>query len=280
MLLAILTASLSISTQSADNFQLEVKDGLLTLHANDVALDKVIRQIGEQAGFKTILSDDFDQSFLVNVTFENVAVEAAVERLVNDENRIILYAKESDNADKRVISQVWLLGFGDPSVVSAFNGNQSLNYIQKSTLTEENIKDHKMNRLTKILREDQRAQVRAMAASALGSLQDEKSVSALQSVLVDKNSLVRLEAISALGRIGGQQAVMVLGSLLLNTTVNMAERVKAAEALWYEGSETAIGYLNAGKLDETDSVRLASSKPPISSKSDAFSTFANDAQAQ
>ena len=283
--LTISYASFSISVQSAndleeDNIQLEINDGMLSLQSDGAALDHVIRNIGQLAGFKTILADDFDKTALVNVSFENIAVEEAVERLIKNKNRIILYAKSSKETEKRIISQVWLLGSGDPSNANILNENQAISIIQGDTLSEENINDHKMGRLIKILKDSQQTKVRAMAASALGALENENAVSALQSVLLDRDSLVRSEAISALGRIGGQQAVMTLGNLLLNTAISVEERVNAAEALWQEGSGAANGYLSAGKLDEFDRVRLASSKPPSSLKSDSFSTLAVGAQVQ
>lgn len=251
----------SAADAGTDDIQIEIKNGFLSLQTHDAPVDKVIREIGKLAGFKTVLADDFGEHPKVNASFKSLSVQRAVERLVNDKNRMIIYSAAKDNVEQRVISQIWLLGSGDASTSDEFDVNQTISMVQENTLNKQNLTKHKLTRLNKILREDQKVQARIMAASALGALQDEQAIPALESALLDQHASVRTEAIMALGRIEGNRAIMVLGNILLNGGTNMAERIMAAKALWQHDSEAAHVYLRAGKNDKLDQVRLASSKP-------------------
>ena len=95
--------------------RIELNDGSLTLEARDAPLHEVMRGIGELAGFKTILVGEFTKPSLVSLSFENIPLLEAIERLVSDKNRIILYGLSGDDAQQRIISQVWLLQSGDSS---------------------------------------------------------------------------------------------------------------------------------------------------------------------
>ena len=235
-----------------------------------------MREIGELAGFKTILVGDFIDPPLVNVLFDNIPVREAIERLVSDRNRIILYGRlAGDDTQQRIIAQVWLLQSGDASGDGAASDVESI-----ALGREEDVKGHKLARLTKMLQQDQDISVRARAAIALGTFQDERAVLALESALLDKEPLVRSRAIKALGQIGGEQATMVLGNILLHGSADKTERVMAAQALWKHDSETARGYLLAGAYDTDEQVRLASIKPSSPPKARATNDQLGDAEAQ
>lgn len=242
------------SPQPAD-IRIEMKDGLLTLETRDAPLHEVMREIGELAGFKTILVGEFIKPSLVNVSFENMPLDKVIERLVSDNNRIILYGVAGDNTQQRIISQVWLLQSGD-GVVSEV---ESI-----APGAEEDVKGYKLARLTRMLQQDQDISVRARAAIALGTFQDERAVFALESALLDENSLVRSQAIKALGRIGNEQATMALGNILLRTSADKSERIMASRALWNHDSEIARDYLRAAANDPDTQIRSASMNEPLS----------------
>jgi hypothetical protein len=239
------------------DIRIELKDGSLTLETRDAPLHEVMREIGELAGFKTILVGDFIDPPLVNVWFNKIPVREAVERLVSDKNRIILYGLAGDDTQQSTISQVWLLQSGD-GVAASDVENIALG-------REEDVKGHKLARLTRMLQQDQDMSVRARAAIALGTFQDERAVLALESALLDKEPLVRSQAIKALGRIGTEQATIALGNILLRGSADKSERIMASRALWNHGSEIAQDYLRAGANDTDAQIRSASTSRPLSS---------------
>ncbi len=288
-------------TPSSADIQIEIKDGSLTLEAHEAPLYEVMRVIGELAGFKTILVEDFIEPPLVNVSFDNTTIQEAVERLVGDTNRIIFYAPAGNEAEHRVISQVWLLGSSDAAdddmasegetIVLAEDLQHEEGKIRSEAvlrlsskavlgLSKKDDKAHVLARLTRMLQEDQAALVRARAAIALGALRDERAVFALESALLDKNSSVRSQAINALGLIGGERATTVLGNILLYGSADKTERVMAAQALWKHDSEAARRYLLTGTYDTDEQVRLASSKAPASPKERTTTDLLGAAEAQ
>ena len=238
------------------DIRIEMKDGLLTLETRDAQLHEVMREIGELAGFKTILVGEFLKPSLVNVSFENMPLDEAIERLVSDNNRIILYGLAGDDTQQRIISQVWLLRSGD-GVVSE---------VESIALgREEDVKGYKLARLTRMLQQDQDMSVRVRAAISLGTFQDERAVFALESALLDESSMVRSQAIKALSRIGNEQATIALGNILLRASADKSERIMASQALWAHDSEIAQDYLRAGANDTDAQIRSASMNEPLSS---------------
>ncbi len=79
-----------------------------------------------------------------------------------------------------------------------------------------------------MLQPDQDTSVRARAAMALGTFQDQRAVLALVSALMDEDPLVRSQAIKALGRNGTEQATIALGNILLRTDADKSERILAS----------------------------------------------------
>jgi hypothetical protein len=278
----IAAGSTGANPDSAD-IRIEMKAGSLTLETRGAPLDEVMRRIGELAGFKTILFADFVKPKLVSVSFDNIPVREAVERLLGNTNRIIFYAPAGIGAQDHVISQVWLLGSSRSAGNDEAGDGESIGLTEdlhheegkirseavlrlsnqaELGLSNEDAAGHVLDRLTQVLQEDQDALVRSRAAIALGALRDEGAVLALESALLDEHSSVRSQAINALGQIGGERATMTLGNILLNDSADKTERVMAAQALWKHDSETARRYLRTGANDADVQVRSASSKAP------------------
>lgn len=266
--------STGVNPGSAE-IRIEMKAGLLTLETRDVQLAEVIRRIGELAGFKTFLVTDFFKPKLVSVSFDNIPVKEAVEGLLGNTNRIIIYSPAGIGAQDHVITQLWLLGSGssagnDEAVDGGSIGLAADLHHEEGKmrseavlrLSNEDTAEDVLERLIQVLQEDQEPLARARAAIALGALRDERTVLALESALLDEHSSVRSQSINALGQIGGERATMTLGNILLDDSADKKERVMAAQALWKHDSETAWRYLRIGANDADDQVRSASSKAP------------------
>ena len=163
-----------------------------------------------------------------------------------------------------MITQVWILGSGAVSYDDVFSDDESIVSARENVVT-----GHKLIRLTKMLQESQDKQVRIRAIIALGALQDERAVLALESALLDQDSSIRLQAINALGQIGSEQATIVLGNLLLNGSADTPERIMAAQALQKQNSNAAQAYLESTAYDVNKQVQMASREPSPTSKEPA-----------
>ena len=262
------------SAQPVD-IRIEMKDGLLTLETRDAPLHEVMREIADLAGFKTILVGDFIDSPLVSVTLDNIPVGEAVERLVNDKNRIIIYQAAEDESRPPVISQVWLLQSG------VATGDRELDDDDGIALArEEDVDGYKLARLTAMLQQNHDAAVRARAAIALGTFQDERAVLALEAGLSDENISVRSQAINGLGRIGSEQAIIALGNILLRDSADTSDRVRAARTLWQHDFDLARDYLRAATNDSDQRIRSASSKPLLSPTGQSSVSLSGDPEPQ
>lgn len=234
-------AAQNSETSTSPVVRVELNDGLLTLAARSAPLHEVMREIGELAGFETVLVGSFTEPQLVSASFEDLPVREAVERLVGAENRIIVYAPSAGDAGTRAITQVLLLQAGTTPTDMTFAEEQSI-----ASGREEDVRAYKLARLTAMLQPGQAEVVRTRAAMALGRFQDERAVIALASALSDDVPAVRLQAINALGRIGSEQASEALTNFLRDDNKDAAERKTAIRALSLHDTETARNFLHSG----------------------------------
>jgi hypothetical protein len=220
--------------------RVEIENGQLSLETRDAPLHEVMREIGEIAGFETVLVGSFTEPLLVSVSFEDLPVREAVERLVRAENRIIVYAPSAGNAGPRVITQVLLLQAGTTPTDMTFTESQSI-----ASGSAEDVRAYKLARLIAMLQPEQVEAVRTRAAMALGNFQGERAVKALESALFDNSPTVRLQAINALGRIGSEQASETLINFLQNDDTDEADRLAATRALSLHDTATAGKFLGS-----------------------------------
>ena len=221
--------------------RVEIESGRLSLEASDAPLHQVMREIGEIAGFETVLVGSFTEPLLVSASFDNLPVREAVERLVRAENRIIVYAPSAGDAGNRAVVQVLLLQAGTTPTDMTFAGNDSI-----ASGSEADVRAYKLARLIAMLQPEQIEEVRTRAAMALGKFQDERAVKALESALFDNFPTVRLQAINALGSIGSEQASEALIKFLRNDDTDEADRLAATRALWSHDTAAARKFLHSG----------------------------------
>lgn len=271
--LAIPFGDVASEVPSADgpDIRIELRDGLLAAEIDDAPLPRVLEEIGKLVGFKVVRVADFDDFPRVTSKFENLAVEAAVERLLGNANRILFYSESEGAESQRVLSQLWLLGPGEAGAY----GTQSVELIDELQ-HEEPVKRSQaalrlvrqpdarpvLENLALMLQTDPEPLVRSRVAIALGSLGDDRAVANLEKAVLDENFSVRAQSITALGQIGGERATTILGSILANDRIRPVERVIAAQALWKQDSEVAMSYLEASRNDANEQVRDAASMPP------------------
>lgn len=242
--IALVSGNASSSNDAAvvpAEIRVEIESGQLSLETRDAPLHEVMREIGEIAGFETVLVGSFTEPLLVSASFENLPVLEAVERLVKAENRIIVYAASADDAGPRVITRVLLLQAGTTPTDMTLTESQSI-----ASGSEEDVRAYKLARLIAMLQPEQVEAVRTRAAMALGTFQDERAVKALESALFDNFPTVRLQAINALGRIGSEQASEALINFLRNNDTDEADRLAATRALSLHDTAAARKFLLTG----------------------------------
>jgi hypothetical protein len=270
ILLAVLLASRGgMAAAGATGIRVELNDGLLSADFHNAPLPQVLAEIGKVAGYRLIQVADFDDFPRIDGSFVKQPLQAAVERLVANTNRILFYSRGTGVDSRRVLSQVWLLGPGEAGVDTTQSTEVVIGLQQEEPLirrqellrlVQQEGEEAVLEKLSVLLLTDQDSLVRSRAAIALGTLQDERAVTDLESALQDAHFSVRVQSMTALGNIGGDRATMALGSVLLNDSLDPLERVTAAQVLWKQDSDIAKGYLQAGSNDANEQVRDASRK--------------------
>ena len=266
ILLAVLLASRGgMAAAGATGIRVELNDGLLSADFHNAPLPQVLAEIGKVAGYRLIQVADFDDFPRIDGSFVKQPLQAAVERLVANTNRILFYSRGTGVDSRRVLSQ----GPGEAGVDTTQSTEVVIGLQQQEPLirrqellrlVQQEGEEAVLEKLSVLLLTDQDSLVRSRAAIALGTLQDERAVTDLESALQDAHFSVRVQSMTALGNIGGDRATMALGSVLLNDSLDPLERVTAAQVLWKQDSDIAKGYLQAGSNDANEQVRDASRK--------------------
>lgn len=260
-----------IQTGGDTEIRIEMNDGLLSAEIRDAPLPEVLQKIGKLAGFKVVQVADFNDFPRVNGKFEKLAIQVAVERLLAKTNRILFYSQREGAEAPRVLSQLWLLGPGEAGAeitqnIALIDELQHTEPVERSAavlrLAQQPDGKPVLENLSLMLQSDPDPLVRSRVAIALGALGDDRAVSSLESALLDENFTVRAQSLTALGQIGGERATTILGNILTNDRIGPVERVIAAQALWKQDSEIALGFLEASRNDANEQVRVAASNPP------------------
>lgn len=293
-LLAGVAATVVASAPAGDGeiAGIEVARHRVSLDAREVPLARLLAELGEVAGFETILVGGFDAGRSVSAQFDNVPLERALRSLLKGTNHILFYESAGASGGRGDLAQIWLLGPGSENP-----GGAGLLRFADDGETDERVRVRRRSEsvlrlansadivlpdaesgttaqavLIALLAEDPAALVRARAAIALGAIADEASIDALVAALDDADSSVRAQAIGALGRIGSNRAITALGGLLVDSARDGVVRVMAARALWRHDSERAREYLRFVADDPDPQVRQAARTPPTPAQERSRST--------
>ena len=261
---------------------IKVLNGLVTGEIHDQPLVDVITEIGEVAGFSVIVIDETVKFPSVNTHFDQLLVEDAIKRLLDDVNSVIYFIPDNKNSDQRIISQVWLVGLAsspdindhqyvdqavsvtpDYAKIKSLNDAVVLQLHEKNSLSKQK-KNLVLSGLINVLETAEDPITKARAAISLGNFKDKRSVSVLEQALAIEEPMVRLQIIYALGQIGNNQAAIALGGLLLDPSANLNERIKAAQQLNKMNSETANQYLEMAAKNANNQIRMSVSQETLS----------------
>ncbi len=295
---------------ATQDLQVEFRDGRLTLQAQDVPLNDVLRAIGENAGFDVVAKGD--HSALVSRSFSALALEEGLRRLLGGTSFVMFYGGTGD-PDRLVLlrddtgvdsgSREMLLSeatiVDEPSQPEIDEPSQA--EIEKwisSRLThvDRGVRIVAVRRLTRlepdvavalaaeVLDRDDDPVVRGQVVAALGKIGGDRAAALLDLVLADEETSVRVQAVRALGVLGGDLAAHSLGRTL-SDDADQEVRLMAIDALAGNASVASRSYLQAANAQRDSKIREAARQaldrwshagPAVSSVESAGQATRND----
>ncbi len=259
-----LHASPSYAAEEQARIEVEVGQGLLTVHAEAAPLADILRIIGEKAGFATAITGGLDTT--ISWSFESVALDEGIRRLVGGHAMIVMYHPSDGEGPPRIAELRVSIESGplvdpdretagvDKEVLAGLarpRRNARIRAVRRLARSKD---DAAVQLLASVLENDEDRFVRGNAAVALGKTKAESATALLAAALEDDAASVRINAVRALGRAGGDRAIWIRGDILLyHPDRNM--RWMATRALAEQHSEAALRFLELAATDSDPTVR-------------------------
>ena len=248
----------------------QVRNGLVSLDVRNVRLADVIREIGEVAGFETVVRGPLDMQITRSLT--EMPVYETVRQLMRETNFVIIHAPGGPNAETAQITLVRLYRptrqqipppsvaavreSVDPALLASLSADDDRTRVWAVQKLGHTGEESAIAALERVIREDENALVRGHAAVALGRIGGNQVIPPLQVAVGDPHHTVRLQAVRALRRIGGERTAHIIGEVLL---LDADRRVRRTAALSLARAESALAgaYLRAALSDPDNVVRTA-----------------------
>ena len=248
---------------AAAAIEVELRDGLLTLNASGAPLADVIRRIGNEAGFETLVYAEPER--LVTRSMTDVPLEQALGELLQDVSNVITFDRSAAPARVRLYGTAATgaaatPGTPEPAVITRQLDSETDSRITAIHGEAAQGDLEAREELTRLLREDTDPAVRSRAAAALGEIGDPTVVPVLQIGAGDSEQIVRLRAIRALAAIKDDQSTQVLADVLFSHP-DTRTRLLAVWALRQQDTPLARSYLEASRTDGNTLVRQAVARP-------------------
>ena len=220
--------SIQNATHAAERLRVELNDGLLTIEANDVAVQDLLEEIAGRAGLALSLPNSLPRR--VTVEFDELALPVAIDRVLHGMSYALQYAPGSS------ANKLWVFTNG------AANAETSGELrVESESTPPEPPQDGNLL--------DDGAAMRLEAVAALADQETDPFAFALASAVVDESPAVRYEAIHALGEIGGGVSTRLLQQALFDADPDV--RTAAVDALGQITGEQSANAL-AGVLSDPD----------------------------
>jgi len=243
-------AGIVIETAS-DTARLDVviEEGILTLQAKNVALGAVLAAVAERAGFEVSVHGPADIPITADVA--EVPLEQGLQRLLEGGSAVFLYDRPRGYPARRLVEvrvHMTAASAHRQQTTTASTVNLPAAEAEPGGSSDEeepaiSIYDPLEDRLafartqarlartsspeevTTLLLEDEHANVRGLAAAALGRRGGTEAGEALVEALADHDWRVRRRAVRALGQAWGYQAVEPLAELLSEESSRSVRRI-------------------------------------------------------
>jgi hypothetical protein len=235
----------SESAASPGRLEVGLDRGALSVQAEGVPLADVLEAIAARAGFALSVRGALDAP--VSVTFAGVPLEDGLRQLLGRGSFVFLYER-AGAATRRLVEVRGQVSeeaaalaergrAAAPTDAPAPRDDTDVPAISPYDHIEDRLafariearagRPNSAEELVTLLREDEHANVRGLAAAALGRLGGAQAGEALIEALSDRDWRVRRRAVRALGEARGRQAVAPLAALLAEERARSVRRIAA-----------------------------------------------------
>ena len=235
------------ATDDRDRLGVVVDQGVLTLRAEDVPLSDVLAAIAERAGFELSVRGKADTPITADLT--SVPLAQGLQQLLEGASAVFLYDQPLGDPARNLVGvrvhlfeaaalQQEVASAPAPDAVAAGpegSGNEEEPAISIYDPLEDRLafartqarlgRTSSPEEVTTLLLEDEHANVRGLAAAALGRRGGAEAGEALVEALSDSDWRVRRRAARALGQAWGYQAVEPLAELLSEESSRSVRRI-------------------------------------------------------
>jgi hypothetical protein len=218
-----------------------VAAGRMSLTAREVPLRNVLDAVAKKAGFALDVRGDLTEK--VSHEFTDLPLDVALRRVLGKHSYVIEYAPAATASPPtaRALHRLSVVersptggakspGRGARAPQSATDRKAEQEKIRNMRRLRRNPTPEALRELSALLSNDDRRQVRATAASVLGSFKGQAVADVLIAALADREVTVRRRAIVSLGKVGGRGAADALAGVL-GRNKDMQSRILAARAL-------------------------------------------------
>lgn len=210
--------------------QVQVDNGLVSVTADEVPLDIVVREIADQADLRLIQHIALDR--LVSSSLDKRPLSEALDQLLASYSyQLYLGVADGDRSNPSTIpGTLWIFADGAVPATEAMLFFEAV--ILRGTVVE-----------------------KREAIRELGRVGTTPAVQTLSVALGDEDLRVREAALEALSRIGGDEALAAIASASAHDDPGL--RVRAAQALSNAAGSSSADYLSLALGDEDARVRAA-----------------------
>ena len=253
--LGALLIAASVASAGSDHISVSITDGRVSVQARNAGLKNLLHEIAYQGDLGLVVIGPLDER--ISVEFRQLAMPAAIGRLLRGRDYVLQYRKLSFSAQNKL----WIF-----SKTSA--GQDVADPLEglRTALTDDDA-DTKLAAILELadLGGDQAAaalalaladpdqQIREEAALALGEIGGKTAINSLQLALADEAINVREAAVKAFSDLGDEASVQALAVALHDAEAPLRE--EAIYALGDLGGERAIALLQQALLDQENTVR-------------------------
>jgi hypothetical protein len=253
----------------SEDVQVEIVDGLVSVQAQDVSLQRVIEQLAAKEGIIVVLAGPLDER--ITVRLHRAPMARAIRAILRNQS-FVLHQDVARAGEASVRSdlptRLWIFSDGSENQAPDFGVARAVTYGNEGRSTQPG-RDRKA-RIAKVyelseigdinatgalvaMLNDPDTEVRKEVALALGETRTGPALQALEGVLGDADAGVRGAAIDVFSDIGGNDSARALAIALSDDEKRL--RMNAVDALGEIGGDIARRLLEQALSDPDRGVR-------------------------
>ncbi len=229
--------SFASDTPDKQILEVELQDGLLTVDAQNVKLEKVLDAIGENAGFDVVINGMLD-SQPSSWSFDSLPPIEIIRSMVDEYNIAMHYDFHDDKTSSENYGTLWIFG----NFTSNFEDTESVENYSRT------------HSLSMVLQQDDDPSARLQAINELSTIGGAEASEALAKGLGDSDPSIRIEVVRSLGSVGAENAIPTLAQVLYSDP-DSDVRLAAVQTIAEQDSEVAKIFLKVAIEDKDETVR-------------------------